>query len=208
MKSCFKNCLITFSGFTVESFRFLFICHYLGPPEKTGVTIPTLSTSTASTLTFTTSTLASTTSIAPSRSPVRSTQPTQPARPSGLPLWTWWSPGSGTVRPEEDRREGEAAGLSDVTERVISSQETDTLSQGDYTEHTSNRDTREEQTGGNHLNNLHSGSESKTEDDDHKTIEEKYQALVAHNTRLIDILRTTLEMQADLFRRMIRYLFP
>ena len=39
-------------------------------------------------------------------------------------------------------------------------------------------------------------------------IHDKYMELVAHNTRLVDILRTTLELQADLFRRMTRYLFP
>ena len=93
-------------------------------------------------------------------------------------------------------------------EKVISNPETESVTQTDYTEKNSSRATREEETGENHLDNHHAASESKTDHDDHETIREKYQALVAHNTRLIDILRSTLEMQADLFRRMIRYLFP
>ena len=93
-------------------------------------------------------------------------------------------------------------------EKVISNPETESVTQTDYTEKNSSRDTREEETGENHLDNHHAAGESKTDHDDHETIREKYQALVAHNTRLIDILRSTLEMQADLFRRMIRYLFP
>ena len=45
-------------------------------------------------------------------------------------------------------------------------------------------------------------------DDDDKNIKDKYLELVAHNTRLVDVLRTTLELQAELFRRITRYLFP
>ena len=46
------------------------------------------------------------------------------------------------------------------------------------------------------------------DDDSHDNIKDKYLELVAHNTRLVDVLRTTLELQAELFRRITRYLFP
>ena len=46
------------------------------------------------------------------------------------------------------------------------------------------------------------------ETDNKEDIHDKYLELVAHNTRLVDILRTTLELQADIFRRITRYLFP
>ena len=46
------------------------------------------------------------------------------------------------------------------------------------------------------------------ETDNNEDIHDKYLELVAHNTRLVDILRTTLELQADIFRRITRYLFP
>ena len=44
--------------------------------------------------------------------------------------------------------------------------------------------------------------------DNKSDIHDKYLELVAHNARLVDILRTTLELQADLFRRITIYLFP
>ena len=82
-----------------------------------------------------------------------------------------------------------------------------------YSEENSRRDNREGGSGENYLGieigePAASKSESKTDDDQHQTIQQKYEEMVAHNTRLIDILRSTLEMQAELFRRMIRYLFP
>jgi len=45
-------------------------------------------------------------------------------------------------------------------------------------------------------------------EDNHEDLNKKYLELVAHNTRLVDVLRSTLELQANLFRRIIRYLFP
>ena len=90
---------------------------------------------------------------------------------------------------------------------------TESVKGPNYSEENSRRDNREGGSGENYLDIpapllAVNKSESKTEDDDHQTIQQKYEEMVAHNTRLIDILRSTLEMQADLFRRMIRYLFP
>ena len=95
-----------------------------------------------------------------------------------------------------------------VTESV-----TESVTAPHYSEENSRRDNREGGSGENYLGieiggPAESKSESKTDDDHHQTIQQKYEEMVAHNTRLIDILRSTLEMQAELFRRMIRYLFP
>ena len=46
------------------------------------------------------------------------------------------------------------------------------------------------------------------EKDNHHDMKDKYLKLVEHNTRLVDVLRSTLELQANLFKRIIRYLFP
>ena len=51
-------------------------------------------------------------------------------------------------------------------------------------------------------------SEPVTDDVKQNDLEDKYLELVAHNTRLVDVLRSTLELQAELFRRIVRYLFP
>ena len=37
---------------------------------------------------------------------------------------------------------------------------------------------------------------------------EKYLKLVEHNSQLIDILRATMEVQSELFSRVIKYMFP
>ena len=95
---------------------------------------------------------------------------------------------------------------------MISAGVTESVTGPHYSEENSRRDNREGGSGENYLDIqaplLANKSESKTADDDHQTIQQKYEEMVAHNTRLIDILRSTLEMQAELFRRMIRYLFP
>ena len=36
----------------------------------------------------------------------------------------------------------------------------------------------------------------------------KYIKLVDHNSKLVDLLRTTMEIQTDLFRKLIHYIFP
>ena len=36
----------------------------------------------------------------------------------------------------------------------------------------------------------------------------KYIKLVEHNSKLVDLLRTTMQIQTDLFRKLIHYIFP
>ena len=89
----------------------------------------------------------------------------------------------------------------------------------DYTKTVSNRDNRNNEASEDDTDNKHEeiddweiSSETflgqKENGVDHETLRDKYLELMAHNTKLVDILRKTLEMQADMFRRLIRYLFP
>ena len=49
------------------------------------------------------------------------------------------------------------------------------------------------------------GSGSGPKDDD---LRAKYIKLVDHNSKLVDLLRTTMQIQTDLFRKLIHYIFP
>merc|ERR1712079_321639 len=42
-------------------------------------------------------------------------------------------------------------------------------------------------------------------DDDLKS---KYVKLVEHNSKLVDLLKTTMQIQTDMFRKLIHYVFP
>ena len=52
------------------------------------------------------------------------------------------------------------------------------------------------------------------EDDDDQQGEEdedlksKYVKLIEHNSRLVDLLKTTMQIQTDMFRKLIHYVFP
>ena len=222
-----KNCLIRFYGFTAERLRFLFICYYLelGPPLEIYTTTQQLSTSTITTTTTSTTTTSTTTSTTSTRSSSPTVLRTQqPSRSPEFPLWTWWSPVTETVTTDggdddQDIQEGEKTWEGDAVNLVISNAVTKSVTESVtesvtgpyYSKENSRRDNREGGSGENYLGlagPAASQSESQTDDDDHQTIQQKYEEMVAHNTRLIDILRSTLEMQAELFRRMIRYLFP
>ena len=39
-------------------------------------------------------------------------------------------------------------------------------------------------------------------------MKEKYLKLVEHNSQLVEILRATMQVQSDLFRRILKYMFP
>ena len=43
------------------------------------------------------------------------------------------------------------------------------------------------------------------EDEDLKT---KYVKLIEHNSKLVDLLKTTMQIQTDMFRKLIHYVFP
>ena len=45
-------------------------------------------------------------------------------------------------------------------------------------------------------------------EDNNKNMREKYLKLVEHNSQLVEILQRTMEVQTDLFRRILKYMFP
>ena len=45
-------------------------------------------------------------------------------------------------------------------------------------------------------------------ENNNKSMKEKYLKLVEHNSQLVEILRNTMEVQADLFKRILKYMFP
>ena len=52
---------------------------------------------------------------------------------------------------------------------------------------------------------LNGNDVSGPKDDD---LRAKYIKLVEHNSKLVDLLRTTMQIQTDLFRKLIHYIFP
>ena len=47
-----------------------------------------------------------------------------------------------------------------------------------------------------------------TNEQTNKDMQEKYLKLVEQNSQLVGILRATMQVQSDLFRRIIKYIFP
>ena len=99
---------------------------------------------------------------------------------------------------------------------MINKKTTEKVTPVDYTSENTNSDDLKNESAG-HPNesdkilpeNIETSNDAPIRDDEsQKDMKDKYLELVAHNTRLVDILRTTLELQADLFRRIMRYLFP
>ena len=52
---------------------------------------------------------------------------------------------------------------------------------------------------------LNGNDVSGPKDDD---LRAKYIKLVEHNSKMVDLLRTTMQIQTDLFRKLIHYIFP
>ena len=58
------------------------------------------------------------------------------------------------------------------------------------------------------------GNEDEEEDEQHVLGEEdedlksKYVKLIEHNSKLVDLLKTTMQIQTDMFRKLIHYVFP
>ena len=63
-------------------------------------------------------------------------------------------------------------------------------------------------------NETEMGTESKVQntatanEQTNQGMKEKYLKLVVHNSQLVEILRATIQVQSDLFRRIIKYMFP
>ena len=50
--------------------------------------------------------------------------------------------------------------------------------------------------------------DEKEKENNNKNMREKYLKLVEHNSQLVEILQRTMEVQTDLFRRILKYMFP
>ena len=152
--------------------------------------------------------------------------------------WSWWNPTNRgddidpvTTDYDDTTENVDAAPPSSVLwENVqtmtnsfdataINNDTIDQVKDTNYTKTVSNRDNRNNEASEDDTDNKHEeiddweiSSETflgqKENGVDHETLRDKYLELMAHNTKLVDILRKTLEMQADMFRRLIRYLFP
>ena len=153
------------------------------------------STSTMSTTTTTTST--TTVKVTPSSS----TQSSIESTTYDLPLWTWWTP---DTLEDVETWETASSKMNDdeevINNDVLTKQINDVTSNRDNRESLSDDDDDDERE-----------DESGADDDpkiDHEELRDKYIELMNHNTKLVDVLKKTLEMQADMFRRLIKYLFP
>ena len=161
--------------------------------------------------------------------------PTTP--PSDVAVWTWWTPAadkSVDKNQGNDNEEFEASPehgwingdnnepweqqdiLGDKhTDQVINNDSTEKLTTASYMGGTNKSDDMKNESSGHSIesdkkqDDITDGQVDPIEGDDNKSdIHDEYLELVAHNTRLVDLLRTTLELQADLFRRITKYLFP
>ena len=53
--------------------------------------------------------------------------------------------------------------------------------------------------------NIDMNSNKSDKNDD---LRDKYHKLVEHNAKLVDLLKTTMQIQTDMFRKLIHYVFP
>ena len=150
-----------------------------------------------------------------------------------LPGWTWWSPvsfdKSENKHGKEDHREsvekddGTAERLWEREDNTINDAlDSNVIGGTDQNgESVSSRDNRE---GGVEFDDpakkvdnddslfdiLDTGEDDhgNHHDDDKEGLRDKYLELMSHNTKMVDILKKTLEMQAEMFRKLIKYIFP
>ena len=152
-----------------------------------------------------------------------------------LPGWTWWSPvsfdksenkhGKGDNRESVEKDDGTEERLWEHEDNTINdAPDSNVIDETDQSgESVSNRDNRE---GGAEFDDpvknvdndslfdiLVTGEDDHGDDyddgmDDKEGLRDKYLELMTHNTKMVDILKKTLEMQAEMFRKLIKYIFP
>ena len=124
------------------------------------------------------------------------------------------------LSPEQDRINGDKHNEpweqhDNHTDQVINNDSTEKLTTASYIGGTNKSDDIKKESFGQSIESetiqddiTHDQVDPIDDAENKSDIHDKYLELVAHNTRLVDILRTTLELQADLLRRIITYLFP
>jgi len=149
----------------------------------------------------------------------------------GVDQWSWWTPGGA-----EEEEAWESGGGEKSTQASIDSLSGDTKESGEKNEAKQEKtedesdeslgaapvtistektaaqleDEKESEKDTNNEKKVIKGMHMKEKDETGPEIDglkDKYAELVAHNSRLVEILRTTLELQTDLFSRILRYLF-
>ena len=149
-----------------------------------------------------------------------------------LPGWTWWSPvsfdksenknGKGDDRESVENDDGTEERLWEHEDNTINDAPDSNVSETDQRgESVSNRDNREGgakfddpiKTVDNDWDTQEAGLYEKDHNqddvgDDKEELRDKYLELMTHNTKMVDILKKTLEMQAEMFRKLIKYIFP
>ena len=152
-----------------------------------------------------------------------------------LPGWTWWSPvsfdksenknGKGDDRESVENDDGTEERLWEREDNTINDAPDSNVSETDQRgESVSNRDNREEGAKfDDPIKTVDNGWDTKEEantgvyeadrhqdnvGDDKEELRDKYLELMTHNTKMVDILKKTLEMQAEMFRKLIKYIFP
>ena len=152
-----------------------------------------------------------------------------------LPGWAWWSPvsfdksenkhGKGDNRESVEKDDGMEERLWEPEDNTINdAPDSNVIGETDQSgESVSNRDNRE---GGAEFDDpvkkvdndslfdiLVTGEDDHGDDhddsmDDKEGLRDKYLELMTHNTKMVDILKKTLEMQAEMFKKLIKYIFP
>ena len=151
-----------------------------------------------------------------------------------FPLWTWWTPSKSNNTSEDNLNTPNTDAATDSplsmwendqtmkngVKTVINNNSIEEVTDSNLTESVSYRDDRNNEAAQLEHNendkheeaadqlNLSSEIFSYDQKADKESLRDKYIELMNHNTKLVDILKKTLEMQADMFRRLIRYLFP
>ena len=147
-----------------------------------------------------------------------------------LPGWTWWSPVSFDKSENKNGDDRESVENDDGTEERLWEREDITINDAPDSNVSSETDQRRESQRDNReggaaqfddpVKKVDNGwdnflKEANTEvhkeddvGDDKEELRDKYLELMTHNTKMVDILKKTLEMQAEMFRKLIKYIFP
>jgi len=196
----------------------------------------TTTSTTSSTTTSTTTTTTTTTTITTSTTIRKSVSTTSPSTATNYQTWSWWSPSneifdsddSADAQEDVENENSKLEALNKYEEQTLRTTQKDfdimTTTQM-MTTRKSHMEMEEEIT-----TTMISESESfephqhameevatSTENNDmnnddpsdkNSDLRDKYHKLVEHNSKLVDLLKTTMQIQTDMFRKLIHYVFP
>lgn len=136
--------------------------------------------------------------------------------------WSWWTPSDEFLIADENKSELEEI-ISTVESKTEQNIEPITVKiyneistmQNDESDLEFDKEGAETMTSINYemntkvpeVHDMNEDNEEK-ENNDNQSMKEKYLKLVEHNSQLVEILKRTMEVQSDLFRRILKYMFP